>query len=520
MACEGWDALDPSCHAEEAAQSAMDSALESFADAAMSFLDVALSWWMEIPTPSPFYQQWDGTGTAPDGLRLMPALDSIWGAMGWISAFLMILLSMIIIGRAIWNNSAGDIRNVLAMIVRYIAVVTFGVPVLWMLIKFSDSFAPWIMEQAVSGGDGGKITAESIVKSSAIVHLGFGGGILLAVLIILGAVMQVGFMLLRGVLLLILIAVWGVTAAATGSEAGMQAFKKVNAWFLAFVLYKPAAATIYALGTSLLTNNQIQPRGEGLTETGEALFQVVLAVIMIGAASLALPALIKFMSPPAGLGASSAFSGGAAVGAIATGALAIGTLGAGSAAMGAAGAAGSGGAGAAGTGSAGTGVGAGGPSAPGAGGPSVPSGADSVVGDSGPGPDGAGSGAVDSSGSGGSGPSGAGSGGSGSSGTGSGGSSSSGAGSGWPAGGGGSPVQAPWHKPDANGSSGSAEGSASSTGDDAPSTGAAELSTAAAPSAAGSAGKGFYGTANLARAAAPVVSEVANSPSQTLEEES
>lgn len=334
MACTGWDSIDPNCHAEEAAGSMLDKVLQAFSDMAMASLEWSLSWWMKIPTPSPFNQSWDGSGGIPGDLRLMPALASVWSSLGFISAVVMILLALFMIGKAAWNNDVGEFRSIAAMILRYIAVVTFGVPLLWMLIKFSDGYAPWIMDRALADGSSAA-TAETFVKQGSIISLGFGAGIIMGILIFLGAILQVGFMLIRGVLLLILIAAWGVAAAGTGSEAGMQAFKKINAWFLAFVLYKPAAATIYALGTALLTQNQLEPRGDVGGESGEAFFQVLMAIIMIGAAALALPALIKFMSPPAGLGASSAFSGGAAMGAIATGAIAIGTMGAGSAAMGA-----------------------------------------------------------------------------------------------------------------------------------------------------------------------------------------
>src|SRR5699024_8346752 len=119
-----------------------------------------------------------------------------------------------------------------------------------------------------------------------------------------------------------------------------QAWRKANGWLLALLLFKPVAAAIYALGFRLLRQNSST---EGYDEIMDGLVSSLTGLLILALASLALPAIIKFVVPAAAAGAG-AFSGGAALGAtagVAAGAAVI--AGTGGAGAGAATASGSGG---------------------------------------------------------------------------------------------------------------------------------------------------------------------------------
>src|SRR5699024_3166818 len=93
--------------------------------------------------------------------------------------------------------------------------------------------------------------------------------------------------------------------------SGSEGFEKALGWIVALCLYKPIAAAIYVLGTLMVKNvagDQIDP--------GQEWMALILGTMTLLLAVFAMPALVKFVAPAAGRGASSAFSGGAAVGAV------------------------------------------------------------------------------------------------------------------------------------------------------------------------------------------------------------
>ena len=220
------------------------------------------------------------------------------------------------------------------------------------LMTAGDQFAPWIIQKAT----GEELSLSGMLSLSEMMLIYPGGGLFLAIIGLLGAVVNVLFMVIQGALASTMFALLPAVAAGSGTEMGSNAFRQLQGWLLAVILFKPVAAIIYAFGMMQMKN---PPAIEGLDDIGKSIYNACVAMVILGMAALALPALIKFLVPVAAAATSNAFSGGAAVAGVAAAGSAVVMVGAvaatgGAAAPAAGAAAGAGGAGAAAGGAAST----------------------------------------------------------------------------------------------------------------------------------------------------------------------
>jgi hypothetical protein len=151
--------------------------------------------------------------------------------------------------------------------------------------------------------------------------------ILLGLIAILASVMQIVLMIIRGGLLVILTGIFPTAAAFTNTEAGRGWFQKCTAWLIAFILYKPAAAIIYATAFQLSGTKIFGNSGEG-KDFGSALLTTVTGLALMVIALFAMPALMRFVTPMVGAvaGGGGALAAGT-VGALASGAISMGSAG-------------------------------------------------------------------------------------------------------------------------------------------------------------------------------------------------
>ena len=106
---------------------------------------------------------------------------------------------------------------------------------------------------------------------------------MLGIIAFLATVIQIMLMLVRGGMLVLLVGTLPLVAAFSNTEMGMQWFRKASAWLLAFALYKPAAAVVYAVAFDLAGQ-------QGALALLDGVMMLVLAI-------LALPALLRFVVP-------------------------------------------------------------------------------------------------------------------------------------------------------------------------------------------------------------------------------
>jgi hypothetical protein len=189
-----------------------------------------------------------------------------------------------------------------------IVVSGTGLAVIALAVTAADAFSVWILNGAtncdVSAANStcfGTNIASMIALTSTS-PIGEIGILILGAIALLMTYVQVALMVVRGGLLVILAGVLPLTASFTNTQMGKQWFTKVIGWTIAFILYKPAAALIYAAAFSLTGTNAFSKDGGGIWSILTGLALMLMALI-------ALPALLRFVAPMTGALAGGGSSG-------------------------------------------------------------------------------------------------------------------------------------------------------------------------------------------------------------------
>ncbi|GAA2110908.1 hypothetical protein [Streptomyces synnematoformans] len=305
--CGFWDKLPgpnaPGCKAVEEGADAVGDAVagawerivQDLAEAASAVVREIATGWLAIDSPT---------------------LDQESGPVGFIHGSTIALTSYVAVAcliiasvRLAWERRAEPARQALAGVLRLVAASAAGVAVINLLTAAGDDFSRWIVNR--STGCGGYAANEEcvdafgerllLVTAFAAVDRPLTGLIfVMALLLIVASIVQIAFMLARNALLIVLAGTLPLTAAASTTEAGRAWFNKSVGWLLAFVLYKPTAAIIYAAGFASI----------GKSESGEFMTQVS-GLMLLLLAALTLPALMRIAVPVV-----SAVGGWSAAGAI------------------------------------------------------------------------------------------------------------------------------------------------------------------------------------------------------------
>ncbi|WP_353713476.1 hypothetical protein [Arthrobacter sp. K5] len=220
--------------------------------------------------------------------------------------------------RMIWEQRGAPLKDLLRSLITLTLVSGLGLGVISILVIAADAFSAAIIERSTDG--------KGFAESMKILVVTGQTGIGVFVLIVLGLIgliaslVQIILMVVRSGMLVILAGILPTTAAFTNTEMGRQWFQKAVGWTIAFILYKPAAATVYSVAFLLMDKKDGRDAIVG-TITGFTLMIVAL---------FALPALMRFVTPMVAAVASGGGAGaGAAVGALATGAVSLGRGGSG-----------------------------------------------------------------------------------------------------------------------------------------------------------------------------------------------
>jgi len=286
----------------------------------------------------------------------------------WYYTLAVAVLGVIVAGaRMAWEQRADPGRQLVQGLLTLVVVAGAGLTVVALLTTAADAFSVWIINNSlecnIAAGDG-TCFGENMLQLLALTSGTTGGvgsvlAIILGVFAVFAALAQIMLMIVRAGALVILAGMLPLTAAASLADPQRTMFRKTTAWLLGFILYKPAAAIVYATAFRLTGTDVFG--GNGLVSVLTGLALMVLALV-------ALPALMRLIVPAvaavssggnlAGLAMASAAAalptGAAAVSRLAAGSGRSGGSGGGAGPSGPTGAASSGG----GTGGGGTGGGA------------------------------------------------------------------------------------------------------------------------------------------------------------------
>jgi type IV secretion system protein TrbL len=251
--------------------------------------------------------------TAPDGSTT--AVGFLQNST-WFVVLAMAVGSVILAGiRLAWTQRADPVRELLRSLVTLVMVSTIGLTVIQLAVRLGDAFAVGVLnastkcDVAVVGGSCFGSNMALMIQLTAESPLGTIGVLILALIAILISYIQIGMMIIRSAMLVLLAGILPLTASFTNTPTGNQWFRKSLGWLTAFILYKPAAALVYAAAFRLIGTDLFAKDGQGV-------WAVLTGVALMLIALVALPALMRFIAPmvaPAG-GVSGAAVAGAVMG--------------------------------------------------------------------------------------------------------------------------------------------------------------------------------------------------------------
>ncbi|HEX6873646.1 MAG TPA: hypothetical protein VF163_21315, partial [Micromonosporaceae bacterium] len=172
-------------------------------------------------------------------------------------------------------------------------------------LRAGDAYSCWVLVQGLrAGGEAGAAgdgpagcavgtVAQEAFRSAATRKLELlllpttlspGVAIILAVLILLVLIVQVVLMLFRNGSLIILVGLSQVAAAGSVTRTTSAWVRRVFAWMLALVCYKPVAASVYAVTFLLIGSNEGDP------------WALFMGLGMLALSLVAMPALMRFFN--------------------------------------------------------------------------------------------------------------------------------------------------------------------------------------------------------------------------------
>lgn len=212
-----------------------------------------------------------------------------------------------------WAQRADAGLDVFRSILTLAVVTGAGLAAVSLLTAAADEFAVWILDGAI----GCSLDADGTCFSNAMGQLLVSSApdvtgptlpglltIILGLLAILAVIVQVVLMVIRSAMLVVLSGMLPISAAATNTAAGEQMFKKTIGWLLGMILYKPAAAVIYATAFLLV--------GDNTTDRSDQVMSTITGLTLIVMALIALPALMALIVPATSAVASGGGLGGTA----------------------------------------------------------------------------------------------------------------------------------------------------------------------------------------------------------------
>lgn len=245
------------------------------------------------------------------------------------------VLSVIVAGvRMAWENRADPGKELLRSLLTLLIVAGASVTFVQLFITATDSLATWFLRGALKcdvaadsacfGKNVGTLLALGTNPATPGAGLGTMLTIVLGLVASLTAFAQIVLMVARSGMLVILAGVLPLSAAATNTEMGKNWFHRFLGWLIAFLLYKPAAAIVYATAFQLV--------GSNIFSSKDALVAILTGLMLMILALVALPALMRFVTPLVGSlagGAGGAAMAAGAPAALPMGAAALGRLAAG-----------------------------------------------------------------------------------------------------------------------------------------------------------------------------------------------
>lgn len=241
----------------------------------------------------------------------------------WYVAALLVVSILIAAGQMMWTRKGQPLTDLLASLLKFAIMNAASVTGVTLLLRSGDEFSAWIIgrstdegfEKALSTLIGPEVFKSGITMGIAIF------AIVMGIVAIIVAVIQIGLLIVRSAMALILVGTLPLAFSATNTSWGKQWSQKHVSWLIAFILYKPVASLVYAAAFKVFGSV-----GKVDGDDGQRMTYFISGLVLMVGALFALPAMMRLIVPAVGAAAGAgAMFAGAAVGSAASGAVNFGS---------------------------------------------------------------------------------------------------------------------------------------------------------------------------------------------------
>lgn len=241
----------------------------------------------------------------------------------WYVAALLVVSILIAAGQMMWTRKGQPLTDLLASLLKFAIMNAASVTGVTLLLRSGDEFSAWIIGRSTDEGFDKALSTligPEVFKSGITVGIAI-FAIVMGIIAIIVAVIQIGLLIVRSAMALILVGTLPLAFSATNTSWGKQWSQKHVSWLIAFILYKPVASIVYAAAFKVFGSV-----GKVDGDDGQRMMYFISGLVLMIAALFALPAMMRLIVPAVGAasGAGAMFAG-AAVGSAASGAVNFGS---------------------------------------------------------------------------------------------------------------------------------------------------------------------------------------------------
>jgi hypothetical protein len=224
-----------------------------------------------------------GTFRADGTVEPSAPVAFLQSSLVWYTAALAVVAVLVAAGRLAWQRRGQALVDLLRGLGTLVLVSSAGLAAVVLLVGAADGLAGWILSRATGnlGARFAGLLAPPVGPHVPVVLMTFLDGV-----VMIAAVLQLGLLLARGAVLVLLAGLLPLSGSAAGTVTGRAVFTRTLVWLAAFVLYQPLAAAIYAVGFAVAPD----PRASPVLATTAGAATIVLALV-------ALPALFRVLRP-------------------------------------------------------------------------------------------------------------------------------------------------------------------------------------------------------------------------------
>lgn len=242
----------------------------------------------------------------------------------WHVGVLMVISVLIAAGQIMWTRKGQPLTELLSSLLKFAIINAASVSGVTMLLDSGDKFSAWIIKQSTDEGFDKALSSlmgPEVFKSEISVGIAI-FAIVMGIIAIIVSVIQIGLLIVRSAMALILIGTLPLAFSATNTSWGKQWSQKHVSWLIAFILYKPVASLVYAAAFKVFGSY-----GKIDGDDGQRMVYFISGLVLMVGALFALPAMMRLIVPAVGAaaGAGGAMFAGAAVGGAASGAVNFGS---------------------------------------------------------------------------------------------------------------------------------------------------------------------------------------------------